>query len=177
LKDCRGFIRYKNLFNLCIRILTNFNFLVKMIGKFYRNRDNDYPLIKEGAARIFISDNIVKSKSRLAPMARRNFLLGVTVSLAALGSLRGWQNISTQVSDYFRRPEAARRIGKRLLMTGANSNVSPDGILDLEQRHLDDLEQGKIIVVDGWICSRSEVETCIHFASSAHPQRINSHAG
>jgi hypothetical protein len=119
----------------------------------------------------------MKPKTGPAPMTRRKFLLGVTVSLAAVGSLRGWRDIVAQVDDFFRNPEAARRIGKQLSMTGAALKVPFDDNLDLEQRHLVDFQNDKISIIDGWICSHSEAEICVQMASTKPLQETNHRAG
>lgn len=113
----------------------------------------------------------------MAPLSRRNFFVGMAISLTAFGGIQGWRILALQLNEYFRRPEAARHIGKQLLVTGGNFNVPSDSVADVERAHLHDMRQGNIQIIDGWIYSQSEIDTCVYLASSSQMHEIKNHAG
>lgn len=133
-------------------------------------------IIREAAGIRNFSKN-VERKGLTGQLSRRHFFLGIGGSLAALATLRGWQVFGTPENGYFRYPEALYRLGRQLLASGTDFARSSDTAPDLEQAHLQDLQQGNVMIVDGWVVSRSEAETCLDYARATSRPEVKNNAG
>ena len=99
-------------------------------------------------------------------MVRRTFLLALFSVLAPLRHAAARRRDLGRLFRRFRDPNAARRLGERLVAGGLKRTTSDMVAGSLETRHQDDLQQCDVLIADGWVLSRSEAEACIELATT-----------
>lgn len=118
----------------------------------------------------------MQSRRRFCRTLLGAMVLGVAASTPA--ALDRWRDMLTDIAALFRHPESARRIGRRLLAERpADSRVllrhtaelrralaaadDPDARRSMLRRHAArDYAAGNVVLVDGWVLSRTEAHLC-----------------
>jgi hypothetical protein len=131
------------------------------------------PFCKPIADRIpSIEASMRQDRRRFCRTALGMMALGVVASTPAL--LPRWRDSLHDLAALFRHPDSARRIGKHLLARGtAALDRSAPLHLDLaamdgrearrsalRQQAMQDYAAGNVVLVDGWVLSRTEAQLC-----------------
>jgi hypothetical protein len=115
---------------------------------------------------------MMQDRRRFCRTALGIVALGVVASTPAL--LPRWRGSLHDMAALFRHPESARRIGEHLLARGtAPLDQAAPLRLDLaamdgrearrsalRQQAIQDYAAGNIVLVDGWVMSRTEAQLC-----------------
>ena len=97
-------------------------------------------------------------------MKRRMFVLSLISIMTPFFRVGASSDAIGRLPVRFRDPAAARQLASQLSAKVIESLpvIPPNG--DLEVCHRRDIEQGDVIVVDGWIISRAEAAACVRLS-------------
>lgn len=94
-------------------------------------------------------------------LRRRNFLMSLASVLLPLGDAAAGLWSRPYLPRVFFDPQAALRLGRELVIRGEKLPPRAAVPSDFENRHQRDLQRGNVVVVNGWIISRSEAGACM----------------